>query len=345
VWTGRIVSKLAGSSAPWYSDSMKAWLGVIGRACIEFAIILVLASFAAGAAKTVVLPTGDIRTIAESAIQSALGLAPLAAVLTLFLAFFSFESRIPSRFAGWIGLLVLGAILVSAGIGARRIPLLRSSVLGGRALSAAIAAAKNPRLIPAGSAVQRGRVALWIGSYAGNEGLDAVAVDFGADTPRLAYAPRADIDPSTGDTEIQGRSYGAALPPPHPLSLVPEASIFSGAWIWDRLAGMDADPLLLALATGGGFLLLAVGFRFLCAISPWPLANALFAVAGLAGLLALDAVLAGAPARQGMDLLSGKLGLPLRGPLLLACLEGLVGILLAIADLAAASRGKAKAAR
>jgi hypothetical protein len=185
-----------------------------------------------------------------------------------------------------------------------------------------------------GSTLQKGRLALWVRSFEGSEAIDAVAVDFGSDYPRLAYAPRASVDPSTGDAEIQGRTYRAALPEARPFDLVPEASFYSGSWIWDRLAAMDGEPILRALAAAGGFLLLAIGFRFLCRITGWPLANALLAAAGLTGLVALDAALSGGAALGFVEGLAKLAGIPLKGTFLLACAEGLIGLVLGAAELA-----------
>ena len=313
---------------------MKVWLGVIGRACVEFAIILVLVSFASGAAVSVAAPSGGIRAVYDNSVSAALGLVPLAVILTLFLAFFSFELLVKSRAAGWLGLLLVGAVLFSGGIAARRAAFFLDAAEGSRA------AVANPvRVIPAGSAIQQGRVVLWIGSIEGGEARKAVAVDFGSDYPRMAYAPRAVIDAS-GEMDIQGRMYAAAVPANRPVSLVPEASRFSGLWIWDRLAAMDDDPLLLVFATAGGFLFLAIGFRFLCRITRWPLANAILSAAGLAGLAALDAVLAGRTVTGVFETFATRTGLPLSGPLLLAAIECLIGLALAAADLASAPRGK-----
>jgi hypothetical protein len=311
---------------------MKSWLGVIGRACLEFAIILILISFAAGASASIALSSGG--SFYKDAAEAALGLAPLAALITLFLAFFSFELRIRSRAAGWLGLLFLGAMLLSLGIGLRRSPTIQDLVSSPRATGSVF------RLMPPGVTVQQRRVALWIGSYEGAEAADAVAVDFGSDYPRLAYASRAPLDPSSGGLEIQGRSYKAALPAEGAVTLVPEASLFFGSWIWDRLASMDDSPILPAFAVAGGFLLLAIGFRFLCRISSWPLANVFLAAAGLAGLAILDAVLSGPSPLGFIDSLARRAGLALPDPLLLACVEGVLGLALGAIDIAAGPKAR-----
>jgi hypothetical protein len=315
---------------------MKVWLGVIGRACIEFAVILLLISFAAGTTQSLSLPVGGLRAISIGAASAALSLSPLAALITLFLAFFSFEQRVASRSLGWLGLFLLGLLLFSLGIGLRRMPLAQEAVslstVDGQAL----------HLIPAGTAVQQGRVALFIGSYAGGEAIDPVAVDFASDYPRMAYAARSGIDASTGETEIQGRSYPAAQPETRPSDLIPEAALFAGAWIWDRLA--SPQSFLLALARAGGFIFLAIGLRFLCRITGWPLANALLAAAGLAGLMVLDAALSGSPLLGTLGALLQRMGFslsaPIRAPLLLASLEALIGLALGAADLAAAPKAR-----
>ncbi len=314
---------------------MKVWLGVIGRACIEFVIILLLVSFAAGAAMFVATPSDGMGAIYRSSMEAALDLMPLAGILTLFLAFFSFEIRVKSRVAGWFGLFFLGALLLSCGIGVRRVPALREIIADSK-----IAATGLARLIPPGTAVQQGRAAVLIGSIEGGEALDSVAVDFGTDYPRLAYAPRSALDSATGDIDIQGRTYRAALAAPRPLALVPEASLFSGSWIWDRMAAMDGEPLLLVFAAVGGFLILAVGFRFLCRITGWPLANALLAAAGLAGLVILDAVLSGGALLETVESLAKRFGLFLPGPILVASIEGILGLVLCAADLAGAPRAR-----
>jgi hypothetical protein len=310
---------------------MKSWLGVIGRACLEFAIILLLLSFAAGASASVAMSSSG--SLYTNAAEAALALAPLAGLLTLFLAFFSFELRIKSRAAGWIGLLFLGAMLFSFGIGIRSVPSIREAISPPKASGSVL------RLMPSGVAVQQRRLALWIGSYEGAEAADAVAVDFGSDYPRLAYAARAPFDARSGDVEIQGRPYKVALPAERPISLVPEASLFAGSWIWDRLASMDDSPLALVFASAGGFLLLAIGFRFLCRISGWALANVFLAAAGLAGLAILDAVLSGSAPLAFIDSISRQAGISLPGSLLLACVEGILGLALGAIDVAAGPRG------
>jgi hypothetical protein len=311
---------------------MKSWLGVVGRACLEFVIILILLSFAAGASTSVSLPADGLRPIYIYAAWSVLGLCPLAALLTLFLAFFSFEQRSKSRIVGWLGLLCVGALLFSFGIGLRRAPLIREAATPPKTAKAA------QRFLPPGVAIQRGRTAVWIGSYDGSEAADAVAVDFGSDYPRLAYSSQAPLSPKTGEFEIQGRSYSAALPEVGRIFLVPESFLFAGSWIWDRLSSMDDEPVYLVFASAGGFLLLAIGFRFLCRITGWPLANVFLAAAGLVGLAILDAVLSGPAPLSFLEALAKRSGLILPGSLLLACAEGTVGLLLGLADVAAGGR-------
>ena len=317
---------------------MKVWLGVIGRACLEFVIILVLISFAAGASMSIGASADGFVAMYKNSVKSALDLVPLAAVFTLFLAFFSFELRVKSRAAGWLGLLLIGAVLLSFGLEIRRMPLFKGALA-----TPTVGTAKVLRLVPAGMAVQQGRVAVWVASFADGEAREAVAVDFGSDYPRLVYSPLAQLDPSSGDMEIQGRNYRAALPPASPLPLVPEASFFSGAWIWDRLDSMDDAPLLPVGCAAGGFLLLAIGFRFLCRVTAWPLANALLAAAGLAGLVALDAALSGGAAAGVFQGLASRLGLRLSAPILLACVEGIIGLALGAAEIAASPRRKRRA--
>jgi hypothetical protein len=308
---------------------MKSWLGVIGRACLEFFLIVVLISFVAGASNSLSATSGGFSILTSSAARAALDLVPLAVILTLFLAFFSFELRVKSRAAGWFGLVVLGAVLASGGIGLRRLPPVRDFLQASSASANAEA-----KLIEPGTAVQSGRVALWIGSYDGAEAVDAVAADFGSDYPRLAYAQRAPLDRVSGLVELQGKGYSAVVQPPRAFSLAPEAAFFSGSWIWERIAALDRDSLYLALGAAGGFLLLAVGFRFLCRITGWPLANALVGATGLAGLAILDAWLAGGSVSGQLSSFLTGLGLRLPLPLQIGCVEGALGLLLGAADLA-----------
>jgi hypothetical protein len=312
---------------------MKSWLGVVGRACLEFVILVILLSFAAGASTSVALPADGLRPVYIYAAYAVLGTTPLAALLTLFLAFFSFDLRLRSRITGWLGLFCLGALLFSFGIGLRRVPMIREAATPPKAAKAAV------RLIPPAAAMQLRRTAVWIGSYEAGEAVDAVAVDFGSDYPRLAYAPRAQLSSKTGEVEIQGRNYSAVLPEPRRISLVPESSLFAGSWIWDRLSSMDEAPAYMAFAVAGGFLLLAIGFRFLCRITGWPLANVFLAAAGLAGLAIADALLSGPASLAFLGAMAKRSGLSLAGPLLLACVEGGTGLLLGLIDAVAGSRG------
>jgi hypothetical protein len=185
---------------------------------------------------------------------------------------------------------------------------------------------------------QRGSSVLWIGSYEGGEAVDIADVDFGSDYPRLVYAPRAPLDASTGSVDIQGRTCSAALPEAKNLALLPEASVYAGSWFWDRLAAMDGAPLLFVFASIGGFILLAVGCRFLCRITLWPLANAVVAAAALVALVALDATLSSPDTLGFIASLSRRSGLILPESLLLAALEAIIGLAMSAIDLAIAPK-------
>jgi hypothetical protein len=311
---------------------MKSWLGVVGRACIEFVIILILISFAAGASASIAASTSGMRVMAINACKAALNLVPLAALCTLFLAFFSFELRIRSRVAGWFGLVFLGLILFSFGVGIRRAPLLRELA------SASEGTKRELRLQAAGTMNQSGSSILWVGSYEGGEAVDAADVDFGSDYPRLVYAPRAPLDVSSGSVDIQGRACSAALPDAKPLALLPEASIYAGSWFWDRLDAMDGESLLSVFAAIGGFILLVIGCRFLCRITLWPLANAIIAAAALIALVAFDATLSGPDTLGFIASLARRGGLVLPEALLLAALEAFIGLAMSAIDLAIAPK-------
>ena len=135
------------------------------------------------------------------------------------------------------------------------------------------------------------------------------------------------------------RTYRAALPKVPPIALVPEVSLFSGSWIWDRLDSMDHAPLFSVFSVAGGFLLLAIGFRFLCRLSGWPLANAFLAVAGLGGP-PFPRCGALRRSRPGNDRRLGQAHGPsfFPDPVLLACVEGAIGLALGAAELAAYPR-------
>jgi hypothetical protein len=313
---------------------MKSWLGVVGRACIEFVIILILISFAAGISASIPSQSEGIRVLGLNALAAALNLAPLAALLTLFLAFFAFELRIENRIFGLVGLLTLGIILFSAGIGLRRAPYLPELAAG------AGETAQGLSLQSASSIHETGSTALWIGAYEGDVAVDAVSVDFGSDYPRLAYAARSPIDTANGSLDVQGRLCSAALPAAKPIELVPESEVFAGSWFWDRLAAMDAEPLYTPFVALGSFLLLALGCRFLCRITLWPLANAVLSAAGLFGIVVLDAVLSGPDFMGFASGLAARSGLFLPDSLLLAAIEGFIGIAACAIDLASAPRGR-----
>jgi len=194
------------------------------------------------------------------------------------------------------------------------------------------------RLQTAKTMNQRGSTVLWIGSYEGSDVADAADIDFGSDYPRLVYAPRAPLDTSSGSVDIQGRTCSAALPEAKPLALLPEASVYAGSWFWDRLAAMDGVPSPFVFAAIVGFILLAVGCRFLCRITLWPLANAIIAAAALVALVALDAMLSGPDTLGFIAGIAGRSGLVLPENLLLAALEALLGLAMSALDLAIAPK-------
>lgn len=308
---------------------MRNWLGVIGRACIEFLLILFLLAASAGAMLS--LDTGLYNFFAYMA-TAAFDLYPLAVALTLFLAFFSYEQRIRSRLAGWLGLLILGSLLMAVGIQVRRIDVIKQSLPAPKTVS------QSPRLAPAGVSLVKSGVVLWYKEIQSGDLIDAVAVDFSSEYPRMSYSSRSFVDPGTGIVEIAGRTYTATKPAEAPIRLVPEASVFAGAWFWDRLATMDKEPILHVFAAAGGFVLLILGFRFLCRVTGWPLVNAVLAAAGFVGIVMLDAVLSGPTAQKMIGGIARELGIVLPPLLLLAALEVSFGLLLGFIDLAIAPR-------
>jgi hypothetical protein len=312
---------------------MKPWFGVLGRACLECLILLVFVSLVAGASTSLAAETTTVRDLMCHALWAARGFLPVVAVATIFLSFFAFERRLRSRLLGWFGALVLGAFLFSGGIALRRLPIVDR-------LAPDVAPAARP-LQAAGEGVKRLSVLLWYRSAGSADLEDVVVADFGAPFPRVAYARRAPL--RGGAVELGGKLFDAGMPRPVADDLLPETRFFAGSWIWERLAGMDGSPLFLTAVISAGFILLAAGFRFIARLTRWPLANAFFALAGFVGLLVLDAALASPTASSFIASLAGPLAgrVGLAGQFatpafLIAIAEGLVGILLAAADLAIA---------
>ncbi len=70
----------------------------------------------------------------------------------------------------------------------------------------------------------------------------------------------------------------------------------------------------------------------------WPLVNAVLAAAGFVGIIVLDAVLSGSAVQKVIIGIARELGIALPPIILLAALEGSVGLLLGFMDIAVAPR-------
>jgi hypothetical protein len=315
---------------------MKAWFGVLGRSCLEFLIVLVVAAFIAGASASLGAQAASFATLLFFSRKALLGLIPVAATLTVFLSMFSFERRVKSRLSAWLGALLLGALLFSVGMAARRFPLLRD-LAEPKGRAAASAGLQAP-----GLGTDREGLVLWYRSAEGTRAEDAVAVDFRAPSPRLVYAASSPLDAARGEILIGGKAYGATAPRQALAPLLPEAELFAGFWLWDRFAGLDGSPLIAAAAACAGFILLVSGFRFLVRLTRWPLANAFFAIAGFLGLLVLDAFLASPAVTAVGASLAGRAGLASVSPaLFLGAIEAAAGFVFGAAELALAPRERA----
>jgi hypothetical protein len=310
---------------------MKAWLGVIGRACIEFCIVILLLACAEGLYRSLLNPDLVFSQIALLAGAAALRMYPAAGLIALFLSFFSFDSRVKNRAAGWLGLVLTGCLLFGSGLAARRI--LSPSDWDGPPTQRAGSDLPAP-----GLARDRGGILLWFRALEGDLVSDPAAVDFDRPSPRLVYAPSAELDRKTGMIRIEGRDYPALAVNEGPSPLLPELALFRGDWIWERLASGDHDSPFLVAAVAAGFVLLAAGLRFLRGMTTWPLANAFLAGAGLLGLLAGDAALASPLVEGAMRTAMGRMGLALPHALLLAGFEAVLGLLLGIAELLGSTR-------
>ncbi|MDA8425649.1 MAG: hypothetical protein M0Z80_05885 [Treponema sp.] len=307
---------------------MKTWLGTLSRACIEFLLALLLVGGAGALDASLRTEAPRIVATFREGVSSMLLYMPLAGLMTLFLSFFTVESRVPNRGLGWLALIVVALLPLTASVGLGRFPLVEELRQSTRPRQAAAAAAP----LRADMALERGPLVVWIGAWKGDTAIDAVGADFSSSQPRLVYAPSAPFDPSRGVIFIGSRAFPAALSPARPIELLPEAGALNPWWIWDRLADPSGASPLQALAAALGFGLLAASLRFLARLSSWTLANAFLAAAGLLGVLVLDAFLAGPEAGSLAAPLLGRLGLHLSPPLFMAGAEAALGILIGLVD-------------
>jgi hypothetical protein len=311
---------------------MKAWFGVFGRSILEFFLVFAVAAFVAGASASLLAAIPRFGSAASYALGFVPRLFPVILALVLFFSMYSFERRVNSRAAGWLGIVLLGAILSGGGLAISRIPFLRDSVRK-HGIVAEASATPPLELQEPGLAVERGGAVVWY------RGAEAAAADFHSPYPRLGYDPAAGLDAAATSIEISGKRYSAAKPLPAATPLLPELAWFSGSWVWDRQDELDSSPLLAAMAATAAFMLLAAGFRFIARLTRWPLANAIYGVAAFIGFLVLDAslwspavlrVTAGAAARIGLSSLATVYPI--------AALEALIGLILGLLDLIAAPR-------
>jgi hypothetical protein len=306
---------------------MKSWLGTLSRACIEFLLALLLVGGAEALDTSLRMATPQTVATFREAVSAMLVYMPLAGLIALFLSFFTVESRVASRALGWSALILVAVLPLVASVALERFPLaqeIRQAVRPKPAM---------PKPLPAGMSLERGPLMLWIGAWQGNTALDAVGADFSSPQPRLFYSPRAPFDPARGVVYIEDRAFPAALNPPQPIELMPEAGSLSPWWIWDRLANSDGLSPLQAVAMAIGFGFLAAGLRFLARLTSWSLANAFLAAAGLLGILILDALLATPEAVNFVSPLLRRARLALPYPLLVATFEAFLGLLAGLIDL------------
>lgn len=319
--------KLAGVFAACYSTAMKSWFGAFGRACLEFFLLLAVAALISGAAKSLSASATTGEALLSFSLAALPRLIPLAVAVTMFCAMFSFEHRVPSRAAGWLGLVLLGALLLSGGLASRRLPFLRA-LLPEESKTTASPVLQSPKL-----GKDRGGLLLWYRSASEEAVADAAVVDFRAPYPRLTYTASAPLDRASGVIEVKGARFEASDTAAVGSSLFPETALLPGPPIWERFDGLAKVPLLLAAAALSGFVLLASGFRFIARLTRWPLANAFFAAAGLLAFLALDAALASPAIAALGSSFAGYAGLSSYSALIPAAAEGLLGLALGAVDL------------
>jgi hypothetical protein len=314
---------------------MKPWLRAIGRACIEFPILLVLMAFISGLSTSLSSFRIESSSFALNIGLSALELMPFAVVITLFLSFFSFDSTVRSRSFGYLGLLLIGALGLAGEIALNKIPLAESALQNGAAQSAA-------ELPPPSVAYNNEGTALWYRSVQGDTVTDVVAIDFSAPFPRLKYGKAGVFDSKYGTVTVDRHNYWLAPKAVADGSLFPEAAPFEGSLIWDRLASLAEAPLARAAIAAGGFLILVLGFRFIARLTAWPLANAMLAISAVVGLLAGDAALSGLGAVP-ISVALSRVGVTLDAQSAVAAVESILGLLLIGLDLLLAPRRPSEA--
>ncbi len=314
---------------------MKHWLDVVGRALIEFLLILVLIALVGGLGASLGPGPKDASAILRDSARAAIGYMPLALAASLFLSMFSFDRRLANRAAGWLGLLTIGILLFAAYFGVLRL------IAGGPLALEGQGPAFGARPPATGISIERGKRLLWVGSLEGGTAGGAlshdvvarnvVAADFSAAFPRLAFAQEASYDPLAGIIRLAGADWQVF--PEHSTMgpLIPELSQLPQSRIWDRLRVLDRSSIPQALAAAGGFLLFLIGFRFLARLSRWPLASAFLAAAGFVGAIMADSYLGSPGAERLVHGFAGGGALPFVW--LVAAFEGGMGLLMSAVDL------------
>ena len=110
---------------------------------------------------------------------------PLAGLITLFLSFFTVESRVASRGFGWMALILVAVLPLAASVGLKHFPFAQKIGQASKPKPAL------PKLLPAGMLLERGPLMLWIGAWQGNTVFNVVGADFSSPQPRLVYSPRS----------------------------------------------------------------------------------------------------------------------------------------------------------
>jgi len=296
---------------------MKTWLGVLGRAAVEFLLALLLLGLAGALSSSLV----------AAAASTMLAYLPLAGLVALLLSFFTVEFQIEGRLPGLLALLLISLIPLAGFIYLERLPIAQSL----RPTTAL--ASSRPLPARAGTTIERDGMAAWIGSWEGNSAKALVTADFRTPPPHLRFSPRAVYSPEKGTITIGTANFPASMEPLRPVDLVPEASVLAPWLIWSRLTDRTDLSLLFLLATAAGFGVLASALRIFARLTAWPLANAFLAVAGLAGLLVIDALMSTPEAFRFTTTLFSRLRIGIAPPLILPLLEGGLGLFIALMDL------------